>query len=129
VSFFDRVPDAEILWTPWQRVEVFNTFRQAERAGLVAKGQAKILIRSLEQEVRLGYWQHVEFDWTGAVRTACELAAEHSLRMIVRSMDLFHVAIALEAAVDALLTFDKDQRELAAAAGLPLIELPPKPPK
>jgi predicted nucleic acid-binding protein len=123
VSLFDRLPDAEILWTPWQRVEVLNTFRQAERSAVVSPGEARRLIRGLEQEVRLGYWQHVEFDWTDAVRTACELGAEHSLKMIVRSMDLFHVAIALEVAADGFLTFDQDQRSLAAAAGLPPVEL------
>jgi len=123
VSLFDREPEAQLLWTPWQRVEVFNSFRQAERAGLVGHGEARQLIRSLEQEVRLGYWLHVEFDWTDAVRTACELSAEHSLGKIVRSMDLFHVAIAIETAADALLSFDRDQQNLAAAAGIPLLKL------
>jgi hypothetical protein len=26
---------------PWQRVEIFNTFRQAERAGLIASGESR----------------------------------------------------------------------------------------
>ena len=123
VSLFDRKPEAQLLWTPWQRVEVFNSFRQAERAGLVGPGEARQLIRSLEQEVRLGYWLHVEFDWTDAVRTACELSAEHSLGMVVRAMDLFHVAIAIETAADAFLSFDHDQQCLAVAVGLPLLKL------
>jgi predicted nucleic acid-binding protein len=118
---FDRHPDAEVLWTPWQRVEVFNGFRQAERAGLLQRGESRRMIRLLEQEVRLGYWAHVEFDWTDAVRTACELGAEHSLKLVVRAMDLFHVAVAIEAAADAFLSFDVDQNVLAAAAGLPLL--------
>ena len=54
---------------------------------------------------------------------ACELAAEHSLRMVVRGMDLFHVAIALEMAVDALLSFDDEQIALAEAAGLQAMRL------
>jgi predicted nucleic acid-binding protein len=123
VTLFDRQPDSQILWTPWQRVEVFNTFRQAERVGMVARGDSRNLIRILDQEVRQGYWEHVEFDWTEAVRTSCELAAEHSLKMVIRSMDLFHVAISLEVAADVFLSFDTDQRTLAAAAGLPLLEL------
>lgn len=123
ISLFDGVANAEVIWTPWQRVEVINSFRQTERAGLVGKGQARALIRNLEQEVRLGYWQHIEFDWTEAVRTACELGAEHSLKMLVRAMDLFHVAVALEVAADSFLTFDRDQARLSLAAGLPLIKL------
>lgn len=61
ISLFDREPNAQVLWTPWQRVEVFNTFRQTERAGLIQPGESRQLIRLLEQEIRLGYWPHAEF--------------------------------------------------------------------
>lgn len=123
ITLFDREPEAQVLWTPWQRVEVFNTFRQAERAGLIGQGDSRQLIRLLEQEVRLGYWPHFEFDWTGAVRAASELSAEHSLKMVIRGMDLFHVSIAIEVAADAFLSFDEEQNTLAEAAGLPLVRL------
>jgi predicted nucleic acid-binding protein len=123
LSLFDRYPAAEVLWTPWQRVEVLNGFCQAERAGLLAKGESRRVIRLLEQEVRIGYWPHVEFDWTEAVRTASELRAEHSLSLLVRAMDLFHVAIAIEVGADALLSFDVDQIALAKAAGLATLTL------
>jgi len=79
--------------------------------------------RLIEQEVKLGYWPHVEFDWTDAVRTAGEVRAEHSLKMLVRAMDLFHVAIAIEVGADVLLSFDQQQLALALAAGLPVLEL------
>jgi len=123
ITLFDREPEAQVLWTPWQRVEVFNTFRQAERAGLIGQGDSRQLIRLLEQEVRLGYWPHFEFDWTGAVRAASELSAEHSLKMVIRGMDLFHVSITIEVAADAFLSFDEEQNTLAEAAGLPLVRL------
>lgn len=127
LSLFDRDPDAEVLWTPWQRVEVFNGFCQAERGGVLAKGESRRLIRLLEQEIRMGYWPHIEFDWTDAVRTAGELRAEHSLDLLVRSMDLFHVAIAIEVAAEALVSFDVDQIALATAAGLSVLDLASKP--
>jgi len=123
ISLFDRQPDAEVLWTPWHRVEVFNSFCQAERAGLLDKGESRQVTRLIEQEVKLGYWPHVEFDWTDAVRTAGEVRAEHSLKMLVRAMDLFHVAIAIEVGADVLLSFDQQQLALALAAGLPVLEL------
>jgi predicted nucleic acid-binding protein len=123
ISLFDRHPQAEVLWTPWQRVEAFNSFCQAERAGLLGRGESRQVIRLLEQEVRLGYWPHIEFDWTDAVRTAGELRAEHSLKMVVRSMDLFHVAIAIEIGAEVLLSFDTDQLRLAEAAGLTTLNL------
>jgi predicted nucleic acid-binding protein len=43
ITLFDREPDAQVLRTSWQRVEVFNTFRQAERAGLIDSGESRQL--------------------------------------------------------------------------------------
>ena len=43
--------------------------------------------------------------------------------MVVRAMDLFHVAIAIEVAAEALLTFDEDQIALAEAAGVTTLNL------
>jgi predicted nucleic acid-binding protein len=127
LSLFERESEAEVIWTPWQRVEVFNGFCQAERAGLLRKGESRQVIRLLEQEVRIGYWPHVEFDWTDAVRTAGELRAEHALQMVVRAMDLFHIAIAIEVGAEALLSFDTDQIALAEAAGLTVFDLRRRP--
>jgi predicted nucleic acid-binding protein len=126
ITLFDRDPDAEVMWTPWQRIEVFNGFCQAERARLLAKGESRQLIRLVEQEVRIGYWPHVEFDWTDAVRTAGELRAEHSLKLVTRAMDLFHVAIAIEVGAEKLLSFDRDQIALAEEAGLSVLNLAAK---
>jgi len=126
LTLFERDPKAEVLWTQWQRIEVFNGFCQAERVGLLRKGESRQIIRLLEQEVRIGYWPHVEFGWTDAVRTAGELRAEHSLKMVVRAVDLFHIAIAIEVGADALLSFDKDQIAPAEASGIAVIRLAQK---
>lgn len=123
VRLFDLWPDAVVVWTPWQRLEVFNSFRQLERTGMISSGKARQLIRLLEQEVKLGYWPHVEFDWLAAVRTACELSAELGLSIAIRSMDLFHVAVAIEVGADAILTLDGDQQTFADAAGLRVVSL------
>lgn len=79
---------------------------------------ASQIIRSLENDVRIGYWPHVEFSWTGAVRRANEISIQFSPTLSVRGMDLFHVAIALELEADLLLTFDTDQAALAQAVGI-----------
>ncbi len=102
---------------------MFNEFCQAERAGLLRKGESRQVIRLLEQEVRMGYWPHIQFDWTDAVLTAGELRAEHSLKMVVRAMDLFHVAIAIEVGADALVSFDTEQIALVEAAGLTVVNV------
>ena len=120
VQYFDDHFDGFVIWTPWQRVEVFNSFRQLERTGSLPKRPAIDFIRALEKEIRLGYWHHVEFSWTDTVRTANELSAVHSRDLPIRAMDLFHIAIACETGADEFLTFDEDQANLARAAGLPV---------
>jgi predicted nucleic acid-binding protein len=122
-AIFDGGKEIEVIWTPWHRLEVLNSLRQVERAGLFKSGESRRIIRLLEQEVRIGYWPHREFSWTDAVRTANELGAEHSLTMLVRAMDLFHVAIAIEIGADAFVSFDDDQNILAEAAGLLLLKM------
>ena len=117
-SLWDISDESTVIWTPWHRVEVFNAIRQAERLGLLTTSGP--IIRALENEVRLGYWPHVEFSWTDAVRTANELSAVHSRDHTIRAMDLFHVAIACEVGAEQFLTFDEDQADLAEAAGLPV---------
>ena len=76
------------------------------------------VIRSLEKEIRLGYWPHVEFSWTNAVRIANQLSVEHSHDHAIRAMDLFHIAIACEVGTDQFITFDADQASLAESSGL-----------
>ena len=49
-----------------------------------------------------------------------ELSAVHSRELIIRAMDLFHIAIACETGADEFLNFDEDQANLARAAGLPV---------
>lgn len=91
-----------------------------ERAGSLPPGEAMRMIRRLEMEVRLGYWPHVEFSWTDAVRRACQLAEQHGPMLRIRAMDLFQVAVALTVRAPAFLSFDSDQNALAKAAGLNL---------
>lgn len=115
---FDLHKSQEVIWTPWHRFEVFNAIRQAERLGFLRGVSAGSVIRAIENEVRLGYWPHMEFDWIDAVRIANELSADHSRNMPIRGMDLFHIAIACEVGAGQFLTFDDEQAGLAKAAGL-----------
>lgn len=118
IQFFEEYSGSDVVWTPWQHVEVFNAFRQLERIGCLPNNPATIFICALEHELKLGYWRHVEFSWTEAVRTANALSAVHSRDLTIRGMDLFHVAIACEIGAEQFLTFDSDQADLARAAGL-----------
>jgi hypothetical protein len=48
--------------------------------------------------------------------------------MVVRAIDLFHIAVAIEVGAEALLSFDTDQMTLAEAAGVMVYKLTGKRP-
>ncbi|MCI0536410.1 MAG: PIN domain-containing protein [Verrucomicrobiales bacterium] len=122
MSFYGRRQEDTWLWSPWQRVEVFNTIRQltrhpdSKRRLLLA--EARALIHSLETDARIGYFTHMEADWRDVLRTANEISIAHAVAMPCLAPDLLHVAYAKELAAEWMVSFDEDQLELATATGL-----------
>lgn len=121
-DYFEEFQSATWLWSPWHRVEVFNTIRQITRhtdaRRTFTAGDARALIHRLENEVRLGYFLHMEADWRDVLRQACEISAAHAFGLACPATDLLHVAYAAELASDLFVSFDDEQLDLARAAGL-----------
>jgi predicted nucleic acid-binding protein len=119
---YEARQDEVWLWSPWHRVEVFNSIRQLVRhpdaARRLTLAEAKALIHRVETDVRLGYFTHLEADWRDVLRTAHEISIAHGFNSACRAPDLLHVAYAVELAAEAFVTFDLDQLALAGAAGL-----------
>lgn len=122
LDFYEAKQDDEWLWSPWHRVEVFNSIRQLvrhpEAARRLRPPEAKALIHQLETDVRLGYFTHMEADWRDVLRTANEISIASGFEIPARAADLLHVAYAKELAADLFVSFDNDQLALAKASGL-----------
>lgn len=58
--------------------------------------------------------------WRAALNRAAELSREHTPKLGTRSLDVLHIACALELKLPAFLTFDERQQRLASAVGLRL---------
>jgi predicted nucleic acid-binding protein len=122
VAFYEGREMDQWLWSPWHRVEVFNTLRQLTRnsdpkLGL-QEAEARALIHRFENEDRLGYFLHMEADWRDVMRAASEISLTRAFEQACPATDLLHVAYAVELAADLFITFDKDQAALARSAGL-----------
>ena len=122
LAYYEAEQEQIWLWSPWHRVEVFNSIRQLvrhpdpQRRLLLA--EAKALIHRLEADVRLGYFTHLEADWRDVLRTANETSIAHGFNHPCRAADLLHVAYANELAAEIFVSFDDDQLALAKASGL-----------
>jgi len=72
----------------------------------------------IEEDLRDGILVHMPVQWTNVFRRADELSEMHATSAGQRTIDLLHVAIALELGAHTFLSFDKRQRRLAEVAGL-----------
>jgi predicted nucleic acid-binding protein len=102
LDFYETNQESVWLWSPWHRVEVFNSLRQLvrhpEAKRRISVAEAKLLIHRIETDVRLGYFTHLEADWRDVLRTANEISIGHGFDLPCRSSDLLHVAYANELA-------------------------------
>ena len=62
-------------------------------------------------------------EWTNVFRRADELSEEHALKGGQRTIDLLHVAIALDFSATTFLSFDQRQRRLAQGGGFKSISM------
>jgi hypothetical protein len=61
------------------------------------------------------------FEWRAALNRAAELSRQYSRTLGTRTLDVLHVASALELGVRTFITFDIRQQNLVKAAGLRLL--------
>jgi predicted nucleic acid-binding protein len=61
--------------------------------------------------------------WRGTLQRAADIAREHTPRLGCRSLDVLHVATALQLGFRQFLTFDRRQQQLARAVGLKLVRV------
>ena len=104
--------------SPLHRIELFNALRIAAVRGEINAADLPAIFRKIEEDLRDGLLIHTPVVWTDIFRRADELSAKHAASAGQRTIDLLHVAIALEAGAKIFLSFDQRQRKLARAAGL-----------
>ena len=113
-----RHPGEPILFTPLHRLELRTVIRQCARARLVTEAEARCILRSIEEDMDDGTLDHQPLNWTESLRQAETIAGRRAMKMPCRSLDLWHVAAAIEMGVKDFVTFDQDQLALAKAEGI-----------
>lgn len=100
------------------RIELRNALRNATAYGEITQQDCRVAFRQVEHDLDEAILVHLALEWTRVFRRADELSEQHSARRWQRTIDLLHVAIALECGAKTFLSFDRRQRKLAAAARL-----------
>ncbi len=107
-----------LVYTPLHRIEVRNALRNARARGEMTRTDCQRAFEQIDEDLREGTLLHAAAEWTRIFRKADELSEEHAAKEGQRTIDLLHVAAALELKLGIFLSFDKRQRKLAGAVGL-----------
>ena len=110
--------EAPLWFTPLHRIELRNALRNAVGRRELTAQLCREAFARVDEDLRQGVLIHAPVEWTNVFRKADELSEQHAGRDGQRTIDLLHVAIALENRVEIFLSFDNRQRRLAKAAGL-----------
>jgi len=132
MSEYRRLLLPRLFYLPLHALEVENAARQKafhQRRSLpsgereqVTREKTAVLSR-LKWMVERGQFVEVAADWENAALRARALSAKHTESTGARSLDLLHIAFALELGCELFLTTDQCQARLARAEGLKVVTI------
>lgn len=109
--------------TPHGRLEIVNGLCQVAFRRDITPAALRDALASVEEDFASGRYMHADVLWRAALRRADDLSREYTPEIGCRSLDVLHVACALELGLSSFLTFDARQRKLARSVGLKLVSL------
>jgi predicted nucleic acid-binding protein len=107
-----------LAFLPLHRLELRNALRFAEKQGLLSSQDRRGTFQQVEDDLRGGLLVHAPIPWNDIFRRADDLSEKYFSTHAQRTLDLLHVAAALESGHRLFLSFDQRQRGLAKATGL-----------
>ncbi len=103
------------------RTEIINAICRVGFLGHLDSSAMAEALGDLEADFAQGRLQQADILWRAALDRAADLSRRHTPKLGTRTLDVLHVACALELQSRRFLTFDHRQQQLARAEGLRLI--------
>jgi len=113
----------QIPYTALHELEVPNALRVLHGRGLISSHELHELIGQLESDVEAHRLAETRVDLFDVFRRTCQLSQTHATRLLCRSLDILHVAAALELRCRRLVSGDDRQLALGKAAGLEPVDV------
>ena len=107
--------------TPHGRVELINGLSLAAHRGFLTAETHQAALAALDDDFEQGRYRSADLLWRAVLKRSAELSREHTPALGTRSLDVLHVASAVELGAKRFVTFDERQGRLAAAVGLKLV--------
>lgn len=110
-----------LLVTHHGRVELTNGIGLAAYRGIITDKTHDAAMAALDDDFVQGRYKQGDVLWRATLKRAGDLSRKHTRSIGCRSLDILHVASALELEFKHFATFDVRQQQLARAAGLRII--------
>jgi predicted nucleic acid-binding protein len=103
------------------RVEIINGICLAAFRRDITAAAMTDALASFEEDFEEGRYVQADLLWRATLKRAAELSRKHTAAIGCRSLDVLHIASALELKRLNFLTFDRRQQRLATVSGLRLV--------
>jgi predicted nucleic acid-binding protein len=100
------------------RLEIVNGICLAGFRHALSRAALTDALASFDEDWSEGRYVQADLLWRATLRRASEISRVHTAAIGCRSLDVLHVAAALQLGLRAFITFDDRQRRLARVAGL-----------
>ena len=108
----------QVPFTPLHGLEVRNAFHLLCGRGHISTAELRGALGWLEDDLTAHRLARVQIDFTHLFARAEQLVAAHSAQLLCRSLDVLHVACALQLECTRFVTADDRQLALAKAVGM-----------
>jgi predicted nucleic acid-binding protein len=120
IAILDAVGEP-FVYSHLHEVEIPNAIRLKRFRGEITKAQESAALRVFKSDVDAGRFERIDYDLGTVFIRAEQLSARFSGELGTRSLDLWHVAAALEVGCTAFASYDMRQRRAAAQCKLKLV--------
>jgi predicted nucleic acid-binding protein len=103
------------------RVELVNGIAQAAHRKLISQLAFDGALAALDDDFAQGRYVQADLLWRAALSRAAKLSREYSRHLGTRTLDVLHVASALELGFSIFISFDIRLQNLVKAVGLELL--------
>jgi predicted nucleic acid-binding protein len=100
------------------RLEISNGICLAAFRRAITPGAMADALLSFEEDLAEGRYAETDVLWRATLRRAADISRAYTPTLGCRSLDVLHVATALELGLRDFVTFDVRQRQMARALGL-----------
>lgn len=112
-----------VPFTPLHELEIHNALRLLHGRGELTATEAQRLADHVGEDLEKGRLEVLAVDLGRSFQRARRLSDDHAAEILCRSLDVLHVALALEIGCKRLVSGDDRQLSLARKAGLDAVDI------